>query len=239
MKFHITLFCLTTCITINAAQMAKVLTPEQENAARLMFQMIYENKIDDLKEFLKKYPEIVNEMPTVNFAYETENSQGTRGWGENVRSALHYALETNNHEALCLLLEYNANPDVQNCHGNTALMWKELLVKYANYACVQTLIEAGANKEIRSTSNNTAEDLANYPSVSSGYPKAVAAGEIERDRYAREKPKALQEIANTLDLMNMKDLATIIHGYAYGVLPRDLPKSDEKKGWLQSHCAIQ
>jgi len=249
MKFYIALFCLTTCITINAAQMAKLLTPEQENAAQEMFQLIYDKHDDELKKLLQKYPEIVNEMPAVNLTYESADGHGTHGWGTNSRSALHCAIEANNHEALCILLEYNANPDIQNCFGATPLMWKWLLSLKTNLVCIQTLIEAGANKEIKSKNNNTAEDImkmrANYTSVfnyyilSSNYYQAIAHGEAERDRYAQEKPQALQEIASTLDLMNMKDLATIIHGYAYGVLPRDLPKSDEKKGWLQSHCTIQ
>jgi len=56
----------------------------------------------------------------------------------------------------------------------------------------------------------------------------------EDARYNKEKQAALQEITNTIEI---KDLAAVIHGYAYGMLSIDLP--EEKKGWLTSHCTIQ
>jgi len=237
MKIHIALLCLTTGITINAAQMAKVLTEEQEKAAQLMFRLIFDKNNDYLKKLLLKYPEIVDERTSL-----------TINMSKNRTSALHYAIKENNYEAFCLLLEYNANPDIQ-CERDkeTALMWAAY---FCNFDCIKTLIATGVDKEFKNEHQKTALDLAktgyaNFTSSRSDYEEdieryhqAITDGEAERDIYALEKQAALEEIQN---FVTVKDLAAIVCGYAYGVLPRDLPKDlpKEKKNWLKSHCAIQ
>lgn len=237
MKILITLFCLNSCITLHAAQVAKVLMEEQEIAAQQMFQVIHDKNNVYLKKLLQKYPGIANEMPGTKIKLP--------------RSALYYAIKAENHEALCLLLEYNANPDIQCGHDKyTALMWAS---HFNDPNCVKTLIAAGVDKEFTNEKQKTALGAAEagdasltsqrsiYEAAMKKYYQAIAAGEAERDRYAVEKQIAFEEIAN---IIGIKDLSAIVCGYAYGILPRDLPKElpedlPKEKNWLSSHCAIQ
>lgn len=245
MKILITLFSLASCITLNAAQVAKVLTEEQKKAVQDVFQLIYDNKLDDLKKNLQDYPEIVNEIPCAFVWKEGE----AYCWEANSLSALHYAIKIKKHEALCILLEYNANPDIQCGYDKeTALMWAAYREAWN---CVKTLIEFGVDKEFKNKNQKNALYAAehnaslysrqsNYEEAMERYHQAIADGEAERDRYAQEKQISLEVVQS---FVTVKDLAAIVCGYAYGVLPRDLPKSDKKvikqTGCLPSHCTIQ
>lgn len=226
--------------------MTRVLTDEQQEAAQQMFQLIYDKNNAELKKLLQKYPGIVNEMPS---AHIVKSSGGVVGWEENAVSALHYAtVYGGRHEALCILLEHNANPNLQNYFGETALI---SAASFANLDCVKTLIEAGADKELKDKNKLVASDYFRRGDGAGTtswkpyyndeymieYRQAVEDGEAERDRYAAEKQAALERIQN---FVTVQDLAAIVCGYAYGVLSRDLPKDlPEEKSWLATHCAIQ
>lgn len=248
MKFIITLFCLTSCITTNAAQVAKVLTEEQQEAAQKMFQLIYDKNNVNLKKLLQKYPGIANEMPEVRILLRT-GFDPYYHFGKNHISALHYAIKENNHEALCLLLEYHADPDIQYEYDKeTPLMWAAY---FSDFNCAKTLIAAGADKELKNENQKTALDAfrnedtsfnlrrPTYKAAIKEYHQAIADGEAERDRYAAEKQAAFKEIQN---FVKVKELTAIVCGYAYGILPQDLPKSKAiiaEKSLLESQCAIQ
>lgn len=190
MKFYIALFCLTSCITLNAAQVAKTLTEEQEEAQqhRLTAKMSYYvacNFIGHLKKLealLQQNPDVLNAGPVTVI-------------DDGAMPLLQYAIEKGRVSAVALFIKYGAN--INDTAGYkpfglplTPLTHASLL---GRKKIVQLLIENQVNLEyaIRMTALMTAARSNNYAIVS----MLIAAGANKNTQNVHDHHKTAFDYA--------------------------------------------
>ena len=193
MKFYIALFCLASCITLNAAQVAKTLSEEQEEAQRcLTAKMSYYvacNFIGHLKKLealLQQNTDVLNTGPVTVI-------------DDGAMPLLHYAIKKRNLSAVALFIKYGANINADiNAEFRrfaTPLIYASVLNRKK---IIQLLIENQANLELYTPNGMTALMTAaffnNYAVVS----MLIAAGANKNAQNVHDHHKTAFDYAAAL-----------------------------------------
>lgn len=113
--------------------------PEREDLI-VFSKLLNENKTDSLKEIIQ----------SKSFNMETTDKYGN--------TAIHYATNFKNLEAIEALIDKGANINAQNAKGNTPL---HVSVQLGDALAARILLKAGADKNIKNNHNKRPVELAN------------------------------------------------------------------------------
>ena len=83
------------------------------------------------------------------------NLQDKSGW-----SALHFACQDNNYDFVVALIQYGANPNLQDIYGNTPL-WKAVYSSQGKGEVIKILLSKNADKNLPNNYGISPIDLAN------------------------------------------------------------------------------
>lgn len=147
----------------------------QENKVNQIFDIARNGSLQELKELLKSYP-LVIDMPNdagynaltlacysgnnevaKYIVEQTKNINSNNGYG----TALMAATVKGNIELVEYLVHHNADMNISDANGKTALHYA---VVFNSYDIVEFLIKAGAKFDLKDNSGNTAKDYAKLKS---------------------------------------------------------------------------
>ena len=104
---------------------------------------------------LYRYDVVENILAHRDAKVDNENNEGETALIISVK-------HTNSYRLIHLLLSFNANPNIQDREGNTAL---HICAKGNKLSMVEDLMSFGANLDIKNTKGNLAENLTKFSAV--------------------------------------------------------------------------
>lgn len=147
----------------------------QENKANQIFDIARKGTLHELKELLQSYP-LAIDMPNdagynaltlacynsnnevaKYIVEQTKNINANNGYG----TALMAATVKGNIELVEYLIQHNADMNISDANGKTALHYA---VVFNSYEIVEFLIKAGAKFDLKDNRGNTAKDYAKLKS---------------------------------------------------------------------------